>query len=86
MKSDVELNAQAEADQFRATISQALVVGGTSTTALTDADQKSTLREGGQPDGFRAVDTALESWDQPAGYDVSMPRTPTRPMVAGATL
>ena len=69
--SDVEETAQADADQLRAAIGHAVVIGGTSRTNFTVADQKSMPEKGSQPHDLRAVDTALESWDRPTGCGAS---------------
>jgi hypothetical protein len=73
-------------DQLRAAIGQAVVIGGTSTTAFTVADQESMPAQGGPPEGLRAVDTALEAWGQPTAGDVTVPLMPARRMVPDANM
>jgi hypothetical protein len=73
LTSYVEPNARPEVDQLTAAVSQALEIGGnTSTTTFTGATPKSMPVEGGQSEGLLAIDTALESWGQPTGYDLNV--------------
>jgi hypothetical protein len=70
VKSCVEPVNGSDADQVRATISQALVIGGIGTVTTIGVDQKSMPEEDSQPNDLPAIDAALDSWDQPAPYGV----------------
>ena len=74
----IERVGLAEADQFQAAMSQALVICGTSTSTLTDINQKPIPEEGGQPAGLRAVDTALESWNRSTVNEITVPWMPNQ--------
>jgi hypothetical protein len=76
--TNVAQNVPAAAGQLRGVISQSLMIGGTSISNFTAADQNSMPGEGGQPEGLRAVDTALEVWGRPGADDVTVGWMPSQ--------
>lgn len=83
VNSDVEAVSGAGVNKARATISQALVIGNTGTHAFTRVDRTPIADQDNQPDDLRAVDTALESWDQPTASDVTVGWMPNQGVSPG---